>query len=335
MEQPTEIPTSEPQGNPVRRRMMTLIKILVTVSGLYLALRKFNLQSIMAIIGGINPGWLILSAILVALSLPLRAYRWHIVLHGVGSRIRFSRLVELYFVGSFFNAILPSGFGGDVVRAAEAAQDVDSGVAAGTVFVDRLSGLMAMFLMALLVLPFRPDSFPNNLALAIATLCGVGLLAGIILIDGRLFHFLMSLLPQRLISFGDGFLERSAMSVRLCSWRALIGALLVSVAFNLLQIGWWMTTGLALGLVIPFSYYLIIVPILAMAILIPSIGGLGVRENLAPILFSGAAISPEQAVALAILVFASERVASLLGAPVYLASIYRSARRLSKTSSSK
>ena len=65
----------------------------------------------------------------------------------------------------------------------------------------------------------------------------------------------------------------------------------------------------------------------ALALLVPSIGGLGVRENLAPALFPGAGISAVQAVALTLLVFGLERIASLLGAPVYLASILRPRRR--------
>mgnify|MGYP001325811437 CR=1 FL=1 len=306
---------------------MSLLKVSVTVVGLYLVLSKLDARAIWALIKDIEPGWMVLGAVLIALSLPLRAFRWHIVLHGVGSSIRFSRLVELYLVGSFFNAFLPSGLGGDVVRAAEAAQDVDSGVAVSTVLIDRLSGLMAMFLMALAVLPFRPEGFPPQVAATISAICVIGLVAGIALADGRLFHLLTQFLPAGVRAAGDGFLDRLTRSIKLCSWRALAGALLVSVAFNLLQMGWWAASGLALGLTIPFGYYLIIVPILALALLVPSIGGLGVRENLAPLLFNGAGITPEHAVALTLLVFGLERVASLLGAPVYLASILRGARR--------
>ncbi len=306
---------------------MTLLKIAVTLIGLYLVLSRLDARAIWAVIENVRPGWLVFGAALIAISLPLRAYRWHIVLHGVGSVIRFGRLVELYLVGSFFNAFLPSGLGGDVVRAAEAAQDVDSGVAVGTVLVDRLSGLMAMFMMALAVLPFRPDGIPNNVTVTIAIICVAGLALGAVLVDGRLFHALMQFLPAQVRAAGGGFLDRLARSISQCSGRALVGALLVSVVFNVVQVGWWAASGLALGLEIPLGYYLIVVPVLALALLVPSIGGLGVRENLAPVLFSGAGISPEQAVALTLLVFGLERVASLLGAPVYLASVVRGARR--------
>lgn len=310
--------TRQPAAKP-RRRILTIIKIGITIVGLYLVLSSLNLQAMLSILGNVSLLWMGVGAILIALSLIVRAYRWQIILHGAGSSIRFRRLVELYLVGSFFNAFLPSGLGGDVVRAAEASQDVDSSVAVGTVLVDRLTGLMAVFAMALAVLPFRPDEFPASLAITIAGICILGLAAGIILVDGRLFNFVTSrLLPHRIRALGGGFLDRLAAAIDSCGWHALGKAILISVVFNLIQVTWWATTGRALGLEIEFRYYLLIVPIMSLALLVPSIGGLGVREYLAPAVFASAGITPEQAVSLTLLVFGLERVASLLGAPVYI-----------------
>ncbi len=145
------------------------------------------------------------------------------------------------------------------------------------------------------------------------------------LIDGRLLRAVTNRLPARW-RVADGFLDRLASAIHALGWRPVAGALLVSVVFNLMQVGWWATTGRALGLAVPFGYYLLIVPVMSLALLVPSIGGLGVRESLAPALFSGAGLRPEQAVALTLLVFGLERVASLLGAPVYLYTTLRGAR---------
>jgi hypothetical protein len=134
-------------------------------------------------------------------------------------------------------------------------------------------------------------------------------------------------LPRSLRAAGDGFAGRLATTIRRCDRRALVGALGVSVGFNVMQIGWWAATGRALGLTVPFGYYLLIVPVMSLALLAPSIGGLGVRENLAPVLLAGAGVLSEEAVVLSLLIFGLERVASLLGAPVYLFSTVRAARR--------
>ncbi len=327
-------PTDDPDrpDPPTRRRVLTALKIGITVLGLLLIARNLDVQAILSAFGGVGLKWLAVGAGLIALSLIVRAIRWHIVLHGVGSSIRFGRLVELYLVGSFFNAFLPSGLGGDVIRAVEAAQDVEPSVAASTVLVDRMTGLLALFVMALVVLPFRPAGFPAELAWTIGLICIVGIAAGLALIDGRLLRGLIHRLPSSLQKKGDGFLEKFALAIHRCGWRALGAALLVSVLFNLIQVGWWAAAARALGLDIAYSYLLLIVPVMALAVLVPSIGGLGVRENLSPALFAGASLIAEQAVALTLLVFALERVASLLGAPIYLASLWRGKRGASKRS---
>jgi uncharacterized membrane protein YbhN (UPF0104 family) len=98
----------------------------------------------------------------------------------------------------------------------------------------------------------------------------------------------------------------------------------VSAVFNLIQIAWFWAAGRALGYTnVGLVPYFLIVPIMAIAILLPSIGGLGIRESVAPILFNSAGLSDDQAVALTLLVFAFERFSGLLGAPVYVISLLR------------
>lgn len=325
-----ETPPDNPP-NLFRQRAVTALKLGVTLVGLYLVLSRFDGRAIVAYLGSVNYAWMLAGIGLMILSLFVRAYRWQVILHGVGSSIRYMRLVELYLVGSFFNAFLPSGLGGDVVRAAEAAQDVDSSIAVGSVLLDRLTGLLALFGMALAALPFRPADFPNQLTWLIGGVCLLGFVTGLAIVDGRILRWFMTHAPLPVQQVGKGFFSRLAVTIDSCGWRTVGLALLISVGFNLIQVGWWATTGKALGLPIPFFYYVLIVPIMALAILIPSIGGLGVRESLAPIMFSGAGILPEAAVAIAFLVFALERVASLLGAPVYIYTTIRDTRAQRKT----
>ncbi len=316
-----------PSGSPIRKRLLTLLKISITVLGLIIVIKDIDFQALLAYMSEIDWAWMAVGAGLIGISLVIRTYRWHILLSGAGSKVRFSRLLSLYLIGSFFNAFLPSGLGGDVVRAAEAAQDVESSVAVGTVLVDRLTGLMALFMMALVVLPFRPPEFPDYLAVTIAGICISGLMLGFVLVDGRLFFWFIHHLPGAVRQLGGGFISRLATSIQNCGGRTLTKALLVSMLFNLVQVGWWATAGRALGLAVPYTYFLLVVPIMSLALLVPSIGGLGVREFLSPIIFRGAGLSPEQSVALTLLVFGLERVASLLGAPVYIYSTIRAHRR--------
>jgi uncharacterized membrane protein YbhN (UPF0104 family) len=313
----------------MRKHLGTILKIGVTVIGLGYVLWQVPLAQVIEVLADISWPLFLLAVTINAASMVVRAYRWLLLLRSLGSVVAFWRLLELYYVGNFFNAFLPSGFGGDAVRILEASKDAPADVAAGTVIVDRLTGLLMLLVLALLTLPFRPAGFPDQLALVIFIFCIGGLVAGMLLLDGRLIRRFGGWLPGPLSPVGDGAVAKVLKAVQGCGWKTIGIALAISAVFNFLLVGWWYVTGLALGFDIPYTYYLLVVPIMSVALLVPSIGGLGVREYLAPILFAGAGLSGAEAVALSLLVFVVMRVVSLLGGPVYIVATLRESRKRS------
>jgi glycosyltransferase 2 family protein len=311
----------------MRTHVLNGLKIGVTLLGLYLVLREVSPASILAVLQKANPWWVLLTFLLLSGSLVLRAYRWLLLLRGAGASVRFGRLVELYFVGSFFNMFLLSGFGGDVVRVLESSRDVSRSVAAGMVILDRLTGLIMLFVMALFALPFRPPGFPPYLVWFILAGALGGLVGLALLLEGNILRRLGGWLPRLLSPVGDGPVARLLQAVEGCGWRAVGGALLVSTLFNLTLVLWWQTSSLALGLTISYGYMLLVVPMLSVLLLLPSVSGLGPNQVVAPTLFATAGVEAEMAVALSFLVFIVIRLAGILGAPVYLWTMIRDGRK--------
>jgi uncharacterized protein (TIRG00374 family) len=313
-----------------RRYLINVLKFTVTAGGLLFVIVQFDLQAIglaLSALSSVNGLlWLTVSLALVLASLIVRAYRWLIIIRGAGLEVSFGRLVELYVVGNFFNAVLPSGFGGDVVRVVEMSQKMPAGIATGTVFIDRLAGLLALFTMALILLPFRPAGFPIELLLVVALTCGIGLAGGVALLHPATAGFMLRRLPAMSPKSARTFLDNLLQVIAGYRLQRVMAALGISVLFNLMLVGWWAAAARALGLAIPFDYLLLVIPILSIVLLLPSIGGLGVREALAPALFAAVPLSPEAAVALSLLVFAIERASSILGGPVYLYTTWRDGR---------
>ncbi len=310
----------------MKKHLANLLKVGVTVVGLVLVLRELDPTEIGAALLQADWRWLLVGFLLISASMFLRAFRWLILLRGIGVHVRFWRLVELYYVGNFFNAFLPSGFGGDVVRVLEATKDVEVDVATGTVFLDRVSGLIMLFVMALLMLPFQNVQLGPEIVTATAVGAVVSILSIALLLEHNLILRIGGWLPGPFSPKGNGLLAKALKAVQTCGWRAVLGALGVSTLFNLMLITWWWTTGHSLGLTTSYVYYLGVVPILSVALLVPSLGGLGVREALAPLLFAGAGVAQETAVALSLLIFILTRLSGLLGAPIYLLSILRQHR---------
>lgn len=311
----------------MRKRLSNLLKISVTVLGLVIVLQQVDFNEIWNTLAHARIGWVLAGFALVNVSLAVRAYRWLLLLHSLGVKLKLSRLVELYFVGQFFNAFLPSGFGGDVVRVLEVARDTPAATATGTVFLDRSAGLIVLFLMALVAAPARPATFPAAFTSIIVIGAILGVAVGLILLEGRLLVRFSAWLPGPLSPLGDTHLAQLLRAVRQCGRRAIWGALAVSALFNLILAAWWWTSGLALGQQVPFSYYVLVMPILSVPLLIPSIGGLGPRELLAPTLFAVVGMTAEAAVSLSFLVFVINRLSGLMGAPVYIYATIRDGRR--------
>ncbi len=303
----------------MRKHLSTLLKIGVTLVGIILIITKMDLSRIGAVLASINWLWAALALALITASLFLRAYRWQLLLHGLGVPIPFTQLANLYFVGNFFNAFLPSGFGGDVMRVVEASRNIPISIATGTVLVDRLTGLLMLFVMGLLALPFRPASFSAEQTWIVAAVSIIGLIAGFVLLEGSLIRRFGGWLPGKLSPVGDGPIAQVLEAVQGCGWTAVFQALAVSTLFNLTLTAWWWLAGKALGFDIAYSYYLLVIPILSITLLVPSISGLGVRENIAPFLFASAGLVSEEAAALSFLVFLLMRISSLFGGPVYIA----------------
>jgi hypothetical protein len=194
---------------------------------------------------------------------------------------------------------------------------------------------MVLLAMALGVLPFSAKLIPPESAWAIATISAVGLVGSLLLLQGGLLAWISSLLsrilPEKLAAAvsptGDGPVGKVNRAVVGCGWRAIGGAWAASAVFSSMLVYWWYLTGRALGLNLPLVAYITFIPILSLSMMVPSIGGLGVREGVASMLFAGVGVMEAEAVALSLIVWLLSRGTGIVGGVVYLVSILRDLRR--------
>ena len=250
----------------------------------------------------------------------IRSVRWQVLLNAVGARVPFRRTVYLYFAGAFFNTFLPTGFGGDVVRVLEIGEGATSQQAAGTALVDRLTGFIVLFLLALVTLPFSYGLLPRGMGLLIALLAGAALLGSALLFEGRLLRRVTARLPRALSLAGDAWVGRTYGVITACGWRGVAAALLWSLIFNLPQIWANALVARALGLDLSLWVFFMYVPVTTAALLAPiSISGFGVREGIYVTLFGPLGVSTAQAVALSLATYSLDFATGLAGGVVYLA----------------
>ena len=309
-----------------RKRLRGLIQVAISALLLALILRQVHWSEVRDALLRIDLRWLALAWGLFILGVVVRAARWQVLLNALGVRRPLVELTEWYFVGGFFNVVLPTGFGGDAVRVAELGQDISRmDLALNSVLVDRYLGLMVLLAMGMAAALGWPGVAPVSATLVTVGLFGAGLLVAWLLSRpwwaqwgprddalGSVVRFLR--------------IQRFSAAVKPYDRRTIGVGLLISLAFNLIQIGWNVAIARGLGLQLPLVVFLIFVPLTAVVLLLPAFGGLGVRELTYIGLFGSVGVPQVLALAMSLGVYAITVCTGLMGGVLYLAGGIRRAR---------
>jgi uncharacterized membrane protein YbhN (UPF0104 family) len=250
----------------VNRRLRGIIQITISLVLMALILRRVHWDEVSAALRSIEPIWLAMAWGLFLLGVVIRSARWSTLLKALGIYRPLRELTLWYFVGGFFNVILPTGFGGDAVRVAELTQDTQQvGSALNSVVVDRYLGIIVLLAMGLAAGILWPGAEPVGVLLMTAALFAAGLLAAWLLRRPW-----WTRLGSRADLIGRavraGRLPVMAEAITPYDRRTIAIGLGISLGFNVLQIGWNMAIARGLGLSLPPATYLVLIPLTALAL---------------------------------------------------------------------
>jgi uncharacterized protein (TIRG00374 family) len=282
-------------------------------------------RQIAAAFAGLRAGWWLLAVAVYAATQVVSSLRWRLLAGPLGFRQPLRRFVAFYFVGMFFNLVLPTSVGGDVVRA----WYLDGGSgrrwpAFLSVFADRASGLLMLIAIALLAAVGSPIELPPRVAWSvygIGAAAGLGLLGLYVVTQypvPRTEHKVLRLGWRGRIDRLLGFV-RDARAALLPGPRLFVATTLLSVVVQAANVVVLWLVGLSLGLDVPPSYYGILAPVVTLMTLLPvSLNGMGVREWGMVLLLAPLGVGAAPATALALLWFVAFSAPSLAGAGCYL-----------------
>jgi glycosyltransferase 2 family protein len=299
-----------------RKSVESVLKILLSVGLLVIVLRNVGWQEVWQTLRSAQLPYLMLAFALTVLGIVVRAYRWKVLLDALDIRIPMTRLTSLYFVGTFFSDFLPTGVGGDVVRAYEVAQQTTNRAGAvGTVLVDRATGLLTLFAMASAALLFGYHLVGLQVAAAVLLLAAAGWGGSILLMRRDWLQRLGLLRWLEKIKKVQEVYE----SVQACGARAITAALAMSLVLNVLLIATNYLIAQALGVHLSIWYFLLYVPIISFLLMLPvSLSGWGVREGGYVYLFGQAGVAAPTALAMSLLVQSFQLGIGLVGAVIYI-----------------
>jgi uncharacterized membrane protein YbhN (UPF0104 family) len=226
------------------------------------------------------------------------AIRWRLVLKRLGYLLAYPEAIRLLFLGYLFNQVLPTSFGGDVVRSAcLKSSEFSLTQSVHSVLIDRVFALLALSTLYVVFYPLFSAQLPP-------LFFWVMLLLSAILLGFALFwrfqtFWLQSLSRWPLLNPFTYLLQDFSTVLNRKDFIALFG---MSLAIHL-TIGfafYWLSVGLNIGL--SLWACLSLFPLINLATLIPlSFAGWGVREGVIVFVLQFFAIPAHQAFSLSVL----------------------------------
>jgi glycosyltransferase 2 family protein len=298
-----------------------LFKFLVSGGLLAYFLSRIHIERFVDTFASAKFSYIVLALAVYLLTQGISAARWTTLARPIGIKTPFTEMLRYYLIGMFFNLFAPSTVGGDVTRVYYLVRDeealakgraVTTVHAAISVLMDRGIGMLVLVWLGAAGLLLFPD-YPVPLAARTAPLWfALAILVGILSIP-----LLRLLLPED----GHQLLVKLRLALRSyrTHWYALGGATLLSLAVHLIQTWMHVAMGRALDLDLPFSFCLIVYPLVGTFAAIPiSVNGLGLREGGYVFLLAVLGIGTEKGVAFGLLLFLIVVLDSLIGGLLFL-----------------
>jgi uncharacterized membrane protein YbhN (UPF0104 family) len=289
------------------------VRIAISCGLLAIVALSIDWQLLTDRLAGAAWGWFALATALIVGAFAIGAVRWHMLLERSELAVTWRRTGRAYAIGAFANNLLPSGFGGDAVRAWVVARSGPPLARALTsVLTDRATAFACLIPVAWCGVVVTPGEIPGSIVVLLAAASVAALAAALIAIALLRRRGLGRLLPAPL----RGWAAEVARTLRgYGADRGLLARVLaLGFAFQAMIVTAFWLLGESLDLPLDLPLLAAILPLVLLAMLVPiSIAGFGVREGAFVALLAEVDIPASDAVLLSLFTVAAVAIASLPG----------------------
>lgn len=256
---------------------LSVFKIGVSIGSLYFVFRSIPLKEIASIFKNINYSLIICSLLVFLVAQVFSSLRFVYVARTLGGVIDLSSSLQAHFVGLWFNQVLPTSLGGDLVKVAILRRYLGLSIAVRSAILDRLSGLMFLLLATAIALPIYANIFASHMNLVkmiafIAVGGGLFIILGAWTANRGFNHLIANHVILKLIQiFFDIWKFKKGIPLWEQAWTSAI------VHFS--GIITYVFIGLAFGVEVNLITFFLVIPVIFLITLIPvSYAGWGIRE---------------------------------------------------------
>ena len=312
---PTHLPRSTR-----RSWLLTGLKILVTIGLLVFVVWRVDVRLVLAALSAVRPGRLATAFLWVAVAIVVSAVKWGRILRRRGIDAGLGDLTRLYYIASFFNAVLPTGIGGDPVRAWLLGREKRAMPEAfASVISERLIASAALGMSSAIALPLV--GFTPMLAGLVALFIAVDVaLVGLFLVPSIGERAVRAVIPARFPDAASATRE-ALVAVRqtLKDWPLVAEVLAYSLVFQACvamvnaSLFWAIGNPVSIGIALVYS------PMISTVSMLPiSLSGLGVPQAAYAYFFGLSGVPMAASVAVSLGFFLVVAISTLPGAILFL-----------------
>jgi uncharacterized protein (TIRG00374 family) len=226
------------------------------------------------------------------------------------------------FVSDFVGYLMPGNLGVELLRVYGLARTTaDTALAATSVLVERILAFFALLALVMAGLAFRPPQLPLEIMYTAWLGFVLLILAIVALMVPQLRRASLLLLPGARLARVRSVIQRIFLTLddyKRQPWLMLYSFGL-AVCFQLLRCVVAAVGAAALGVHLPFVFFVVIIPVIVLLAMLPiSIAGLGVREAGYVYFFGLVGMPPEVAFSLALTIQVCVLLLTLPGAWLYM-----------------
>jgi glycosyltransferase 2 family protein len=307
----------------MKQKIFTAAKLAVTVLLFVYIFQKIDFHQFSMTLRNARVGILIGAFLVLWIGHYICIYRWRMLMRPLMTIPSVKQLWGIYCIGLFFNMVLPSLIGGDIVKiyyAGRPSKKYAQSFAAA--FLDRDAGMFAMMIIACIAVLVSPVTVPGVHVSVIIWSVFVAFVLGNIAIfvprSHRLLTDILHRFNQSKIAAKVDMIS-SAFQIMARHKGVLLWSLFISFLNQLLVVAVTWIMALGLQLKISFFHFLIFVPVVTLISMIPiSISGLGLRESSFEILLRSVGAPPASGIALGLISSLFLFLTSLPGGIVYI-----------------
>jgi uncharacterized protein (TIRG00374 family) len=307
------------------KKALVAIKILISVSLIAWLLSRADLSQIWNTIKQAEPELLIFAFIQFYIGYWITAKRWQSLLAALDVPVKTFTLVKSFSIAMFFNNFLPSTIGGDAYRMYDSYRlGAGKSRAIAVIFIDRIIGLSALLLLALLASLLAGEiaaKIPLLRLFLVTAVAGILVLSWIVFGSGGAVLLKLTSGKHAILRIANRIMEKLYSGFHLFQGRSDVMFKAVGLSL-ILQINVVINAFIitkALHIDVPTSALFIIIPLAYLIMTLPiSINGIGLRESVFVFFFGLYGVAQEQALAFAFIAFAMILAQGVVGGIVFM-----------------